>query len=259
MTALPESGRNLNVPNGVTVENPPFVPRMVLTKELQIVMRDVMEQWRNRAAFEPLLKFGIRPLDRLLFYGPPGNGKTMACYWMARELGVQVYRVLCNQLHSSYVAETTRNVANVMDFFNSRKAPTICLWDEVEAIFIDRRKSDSAASHEYAAALTVFMQTLDRWKSPTLIVMATNLPSKLDEALLSRVELKLEFVGPNEEQCGQVIQYWRELLHEHGADEWGPRILDRIMTGDLPASFRDLQQTIAYAARDWVAQRCKKS
>jgi AAA+ superfamily predicted ATPase len=242
------------LPQGVVLEKPPFVPRMVMTNELQTVARDVMTQWRNRKAFAPLLKYGIRPLHRLLFYGPPGNGKTMACYWIARELGIPVYRVLCNQIHNCYVGETEKAVAGVMDYFSARKEPALCLWDEIEAIFPDRAKQDHHGSGRgIASALTIFMQALDRWQSPTLLVMATNLPDRLDAALLSRVELRIEFAGPNEDQCEQCIQYWREILCDHGADEWGPLIVERVKE-KLPISFRELQQTIAFAAREWTAR-----
>jgi AAA+ superfamily predicted ATPase len=252
MSVLPERKVPEQLPQGVVLEKPPFVPRMVMTKELQIVVRDVLHQWRNRKSFATLLKYGIRPLDRLLFYGPPGNGKTMGCYWIARELGIPIYRVLCNQLHAPHIGETGRMVADVMSFFDSRRDPALCLWDEAEAIFVDRKTAEGVGGREYGAALTIFMQALDRWRSPTLLVMATNIPEHLDEALLSRIEMRIEFVGPDEEQCEQLIQYWRELLCDHGGDEWGPQIVESVKI-KLPASFRELQQTIAYAARNWTA------
>jgi SpoVK/Ycf46/Vps4 family AAA+-type ATPase len=244
------------MPDGIVLEKPPFVPRMVMTNELQSVTRNVIEQWKKREAFAGLLQYGIRPLDRLLFYGPPGNGKTMACYWIARELRVPIYRVLCNSLVDSYVGSTCKNVANVVGFLEARREPAICLWDEVEAIFMDRKNCNTSAGREITSALTIFMQALDRWRSPTLIVMATNLPEQLDHALLSRVELRVEFLGPDEKQCKQVVQYWSELLHDHGGSEWGPKITDRLR-GKPAGSFRELQQEIAYAARDWTARNIK--
>lgn len=246
------------LPLGVTLEKPTFVPRMVITPQLQMVVREVLLQWQNRGQFTDLVKYGIRPIDRLLFYGPPGNGKTMACYWIARELGVKVYRVVCNQLHGSFLGETTKAVADVMDFFNSRTEPAICLFDEVEGIFVNRRTAAGAAGREIATATTIFLQAIDRWKSPVLIVMATNIPEGIDEALLSRVEMKLEFPAPTEEQSQQMLLYWIEILHSHGGEEWGPKIADQIRESP-PESFRELQQLIGFAARNWVAAKCKKN
>ena len=253
MNPLPQQKSEL--PAGAILEKPPFVPRMVMTPELQTIIKEVLHQWRHRDQFEGLRKYGIRPLDRLLFYGPPGNGKTMTCYWIARELGIPVYRILCNQLHGSFLGETTRAVADVLTFFNGQRKPSILLWDEVEAIFMKRSHGRSGGDRELCTATTIFLQALDRWESPTLMVLATNLPEKLDEALLSRVEMRLLFEGPNDDQCAKMLEYWTEILCNHGSDAWGPTVAEK-MSEQPPKSFRELQQWIAFAARAWTAQKC---
>ena len=240
-------------PGVVLEERPPFVPRMVMTGAISTVAREVTAQWRIRDKFQGLLQYGIRPLDRLLFFGPPGNGKTLTCYWLARELQIPLYRVLCQELRGMYLGQTAKAVADACGFLNSLTTPAICLWDEVESIFIDRSQSAQACDREVSAALTIFMQFLDRWKAPTLLVLATNLVQQLDAALLSRVEMRLEFLWPTAAQCAQLIEYWCELLCNYGADEWGPGLLARAQQSP-PASFRELHQAIACCARDWVAR-----
>jgi SpoVK/Ycf46/Vps4 family AAA+-type ATPase len=257
MTSLPEA-KKPQLPNGVVLDKPTFVPRMVMTDELKVVAKDVINQWKNRDMFAGLIKYGIRPLDRLLFHGPPGNGKTMACFWIAQQLQIPVYRVLCNQMHLPYLGETENAVASVLDYFNARTEPALCLWDEAEAIFIDRAIAQSGGDRAIASATAIMLQGLDRWRSPVLMVMATNLPAKLDPALLSRVEARLLFPGPTPEQCRQMIEYWSELLHEHGSEEWAPVLADRIKTSP-PESFRELQQWIGFCAREWTAKQCKKA
>lgn len=252
--ATPEKGPEA-LPNGVVLEKPPFIPRMVMTEQLQTVVKEVLNQWRNRKSFAGLLRYGIRPLDRLLFHGPPGNGKTMGCYWIAKELNIPVYRILCNQLHGSYLGETEKAVADVLDYFNARKDSALCLWDEVESIFIDRTHATSGGDRAIGSATAIMLQALDRWQSSVLMVLATNLPQKLDAALLSRMEMQLLFPGPNEKQCVEMIHYWSELLCDHGGAEWGPVIQSRITTNP-PVSFRELQQIIGMAARAWTAARC---
>lgn len=246
-----------SLPQGLILEKPPFVPRMVMTARLQTVMKEVLHQWRHRQAFAKLTKYGIRPLDRLLFYGPPGNGKTMACYWMARELDIPIYRVLCNQLHGPYVGETTQRTGAILDHLNALPQPAICLWDEIESIFVNRTDATGGGGREMSAALTVFLQSLDRWRAPVLLVMATNLLGKLDAALVSRVELSLEFCGPDADQCQQMLSYWVELLTDSGGDDWGP-LLAKGIADKMPQSFRELQQRIGFAAREWTASKLRK-
>jgi hypothetical protein len=52
-----------------------------------------------------------------------------------------------------------------------------------------------------------------------------------------------------------VVEYWSELLHDHGGNEWGPEIAERAKANP-PVSFRELQQAISFAAREWTAKRC---
>jgi AAA+ superfamily predicted ATPase len=247
---LPKNG----LPPGIILEpTPPFVPRMVLTDELRTVVREVITQWRHRDRFRGLAKFNIRPLDRLLFYGPPGNGKTMACQWICQQLATPLYRVQVDQLIGAYMGQTTQALSRVMEHLEKLERPALCLFDEIESIFVKRSASEGQCDRERATALTVFFQCLDRWRAPTLIVMCTNLAEQLDPALHSRVELHLEFRGPSFDQAREVIEYWRELLCEHGGEDWGPRLLERLDAGWMPESFRALTQRIGVEARNWVA------
>jgi len=244
------------MPDAITLESvPSFIPRMVMTPQLRCVMSRVIHHWKHRDRFSGLLKYGIRPLDRLLMHGPPGNGKTMACQWICRELGVELLRVRCDQLRGEYLGRTTKRVADVCEFLNQRDQPAVCLFDEVESIFINRKSAaaNSSCGNEMSAATTVFMQAIDRWKSPTLIVMCTNLYGQLDAALTSRVELCIEFPPPTEDQAMECVRFWREILSCYGEETWGPELEKQITGGRMPESFRALQQQIAAAAREWVA------
>lgn len=244
------------LPNGLVLEDLPFVPRMVMTERLRTVVNDVLHQWCHRDAFEGMAKYGIRPIDRLLFYGPPGNGKTMTCYWMARRLNVPLYRALCNQLVMSHLGETTGNVADVLDWLNRLTKPAICLFDEIESIFINRGASSGRGGDlEISRATTVLLQALDRWRAPVLLVMATNLERQLDQALLSRIDLTLEFPGPTAEQAGEMLAYWVELLDANGGQQWGP-VLRENLAAEPPESFRELHQRVGRAARAWTAANC---
>lgn len=227
-----------------------------MTAELKTVMDRVIRQWNGRERFAPLAKYGIRPLDRLLLYGPPGNGKTMACQWIARHAGLKLLRVQCERVTGQYLGQTTKKVADIVEFLNTRKEPCLCLFDEVESIFVNRRSNaaDSSCGHELSAATTVFLQSLDRWSAPTLLVLCTNLPEQLDRALMSRVELQLEFKGPTPEQAVECLNFWRECLCDYGGDDWGPAMESAIRGGQTPESFRSLRFEIGSAAREWVAK-----
>jgi len=251
-----ELPKHNKMPAGLVLEkSPAFVPKMAMTDELRTVVCEVIRQWDNRHLFDGLAKFGIRPLDRLLFFGPPGNGKTMACQWIARKLDIPLYRVQCEQIRGRYLGETTRALADVTRYLMAQPDPAVCLLDEIESIFVDRSRAVGECDRELGSALTVFFQALDRWSSPMLLVMCTNLVDQVDRALLSRIELQLEFRPPTEQQALDVIAYWRELLCDHGGDQWSEGLTHDIAVRGTPESFRELQQAINRAARAWVAAK----
>src|SRR5262249_35830458 len=50
-----------------------------------------------------------------LFYGPPGTGKSMVAGLIARELGLELYRVDLARVVSKWIGETEKNLAEVFD------------------------------------------------------------------------------------------------------------------------------------------------
>jgi SpoVK/Ycf46/Vps4 family AAA+-type ATPase len=179
-----------------------------------------------------------------LFYGPPGNGKTMASQWLAQQIDAPLYRVRCETLVQAYMGQTTNNVGEIMHWLESQPR-CVVLWDEIEMIFPSRERSDSqASSREITNAMGVFWQYLDRWEAPTLFVLATNMPERLDPALLSRIDMQLEFGPPTPEQADRVVQYWAEVLHEFGGGEWGPMLADGRRWDSFRALFHAVQSHV---------------
>lgn len=241
-------------PPGLTLEKPAKnLAGLTMTNAMQQLVDRVLVQWLASDQYRPLEKFGIYPMRQVLFYGPPGNGKTSASQWLASKLGVPLYRVRCDQLIHAHLGQSPKNVAMVMEWL-ADSPPAVILFDEIESVFPARGQQD-ACSRELAATMTFFWQYLDRWEGRHIFVMATNLEELLDAALLSRIELKLYFGPPTVDQCRDVIAYWREMLHDYGADVWGPQLLEQLDKGHKFASFRELWQKIQDCAVQTVASR----
>jgi len=208
----------------------------------------VLAQWKLLPRFKDVSKYGIGPINQLLFYGPPGNGKTVACQWIASSLGVPLYRVRSDQLVDSKLGATPANVGQVM-LWLAKQPPCVALFDEIESLFPARTDGRDSCTREMSSAMTVFWQHLDRWQTPQLFVLATNLRERLDPALLSRIELQLEFGPPTDEQARLVVRYWAEMFHEHAAEQWSASIFDWLDSGNRFESFRALWQTIQHHVR----------
>lgn len=249
MNTLPNDTESGPLPTGLSLEKPARnLAALATTETLRGLQHVVLRQWKHAATFAKLAKHGVRPIDRLLFYGPPGNGKTMAAQWLAAQITAPLYRVRCESLVHSYLGQTTKNVSQLMRWLELQDR-CVVLFDEVEMLFQTRSRSTGDCGQELTSAMGVFWQFLDRWEAPTLFVLATNMPERLDPALLSRIDLQLEFGPPTAEQIASVAAYWAEVLHEYGGSEWGPQLAGRNWE-----SFRALFHAVQQSVREFVTR-----
>jgi SpoVK/Ycf46/Vps4 family AAA+-type ATPase len=233
-----------SLPDGLTVEEPARnLASLATTVALEDLSRVVLAQWSRHEQFGHLAKHGIRPVDRLLFYGPPGNGKTMAAQWLSTKLGAPLYRVRCEAVVSAYLGQTSSNMGRIMEWLATQPR-CVVLFDEIDQLFRSRESMRGGGAQEYGSAMSVFWQYLDRWKAPTLFILATNLPDYVDAALRSRIDVQLEFGPPTPEQVASVIRYWQEVLHEYGGDEWGPILSQRTNYESFRALFYEIQNNV---------------
>ena len=130
---------------------------------------------------------------RLLFFGLPGTGKSLAAEVMAHALGVELLVVDLSSLVSKWIGETEKNLAAVFDMAERSRA--LLLFDEADALFAKR--TDSHDAHDrYANLETAYLlQRLERYEGVT--VLTTNLRTNLDSAFSRRFEFIIEFPEPD--------------------------------------------------------------
>lgn len=244
----------VGIPTGIVLEKPgKNLDSLVQTDALESLKATLIREWNQRGAFASVEQYGIRPTTLTLFHGPPGNGKTMAAKMLASVTGSPLYRVSCDGLISSYLGKSEQQMQAAMCWL-SQAGQAVVLFDECEALFRSRARTADGCSAAIVRTMQVFWQALDRWEAPQMFLLATNRIQDIDDALLSRCETQLEFLGPTADQAQKVLAYWSEILHEHGADEWSPVIRKQI-SKKTPTSFRDLWQLIAASVRQWITSR----
>jgi hypothetical protein len=130
---------------------------------------------------------------RMLFFGSPGTGKTLAAEVMARALGVDLLVADLSSLVSKWLGETEKNLAAVFDVAERSRA--LLLFDEADALFAKR--TDSQDAHDrYANLETAYLlQRLERYEGAA--VLTTNLRANLDKAFSRRFEYIVEFPEPD--------------------------------------------------------------
>ncbi|KAF7531038.1 hypothetical protein G7054_g9276 [Neopestalotiopsis clavispora] len=136
--------------------------------------------------------YGVLATDRIpgcLLYGPPGTGKTLLAKAVAKESGANMIEVSGASINQMYVGESEKNIRALFSMAK-KKEPLVIFIDEADALLGARGGRNDAAGRR-----DVINQFLREWDgmetSKAFIMVATNRPFDLDEAVLRRLPRKL--------------------------------------------------------------------
>lgn len=133
--------------------------------------------------------FGI---NKILFYGAPGTGKTESAYQIARLLQRDALTVDFENLIDSHLGQTAKNVTQLFNEINRIQATnTIIIFDEIDSIVLDRISKNDM--REMGRVTSVFLRNLDELNKETVIIATTNLYEQFDKALLRRFDASISF------------------------------------------------------------------
>lgn len=172
---------------------------VVLSKENRDGFEDIIEQHHR---VDVLKSYGLRPSDRILFYGPPGCGKTVTAEALAMELERPLAIIRMDSVVSSYLGETAANLRKVFDFIDS--SPMVALFDEFDAL--GKEREDSTDHGELKRVVNSVLQMLDAYQGKSLIIAATNHEQMLDSAIWRRFEDVFFFNFPTRDELLQLLQ-----------------------------------------------------
>jgi hypothetical protein len=140
-----------------------------------------------------------------LFQGPPGTGKTMVAGALARELGLELYRVDVSRIMSKWIGETERNLANV--FSAAEEGHAVILFDEADSLFTKRTEVKSSNDRHANLEVNYLLQRLDSFVG--IAILTTNLSTAIDPAFKRRLAFRITFPIPDEDIREQL---WRKHL-----------------------------------------------
>lgn len=142
-----------------------------------------------------ILRVSAKPLgiNKFLFHGEPGTGKTEAVKYIAHRSCRDLYSVAMAQLIDSYLGQTAKNIDTVFKEINGVRHPekVIILFDEIDALALTRLDSNDV--REMGRATTALLKGLDSLNEKVLLFATTNLYSALDNALIRRFDYSLSF------------------------------------------------------------------
>jgi len=183
----------------VSLMAPQAIDELVLAPGVLAHLETIVEEIRCRGE---LLARRILPRSRLLFHGPPGNGKSATAAALGSMLGCSAYAVSLNELVSSYLGATGGNIGKV---FEALSAGALVVLDEIDAIGTARSNAEgSGAARELNSTVNVMLTLLDRVRDGVLIGL-TNRREMLDKALLRRFDQEIVFDPPDDVLAERLV------------------------------------------------------
>lgn len=132
-------------------------------------------------------------INKFLFQGHPGTGKTETVKYMAHVLKRDLFVIDFAYLIDSKLGQTGKNIVELFKEINNLISPekAVILFDEIDALTLNR--TDSKDLREMGRATTLLLKELDGLNDKILLIATTNLYSHFDKALIRRFDAIIDF------------------------------------------------------------------
>eukprot|EP00428_Durinskia_dybowskii_P014276 CAMPEP_0170212890 /NCGR_PEP_ID=MMETSP0116_2-20130129/6067_1 /TAXON_ID=400756 /ORGANISM="Durinskia baltica, Strain CSIRO CS-38" /LENGTH=551 /DNA_ID=CAMNT_0010463437 /DNA_START=114 /DNA_END=1769 /DNA_ORIENTATION=+ len=137
------------------------------------------------------------PFRHLMLHGPPGTGKTLFARTLARRSGLD-YAIMSGGDVGPLGHNAVQELNKLFAWANQSRKGLILFIDEAEAFLRTGRGSDSGAMSEEARnVLSAFLHHTGTESDKFVVVLATNIQTVLDKAVVDRIDESFEFPLPS--------------------------------------------------------------
>ena len=175
--------------------------------DIKAEVAQIKDQYERRAEYA---EYGIVKPFNVMFSGPAGTGKTKLASYLAKELRLPILFHSAANLETGLVAGGSNTLTRILEQATKRKRCIVFL-DEAQDLFMKRggrRKFDDDTSN-------TFLSVLDGVRSKNgaeiIWIVASNFNSEtmqMDEAMLRRFQMKVDFRMPNQEERLAIITHY---------------------------------------------------
>ena len=179
-----------------------------------------------------LARYGYAPKSKLLFWGPPGCGKTLTAHHLANHFNLKVGVVRLSALISSYLGDTAAHLQQVFDI--AQESPMVILFDEIVG--------------ELKRVVNSLLQAMDTFAAPdSILIGASNHQYLLDPAIWRRFDDVILFPMPSPQLRCDFIKH-----HLNGISFKGS--FDTIAKKMSGLSFAQIEQVLVEAIKSMILE-----
>lgn len=196
----------------------PFVPKDGSPKGFESIggMSELKEILQDKIIF-PLLypekaaldlkEYGKKYPRAVLFYGPPGCGKTFITEALAQESGLPMYYLKIGKAGSEYINKTSQNYEKAFNEAENKAKevgkPVIMFIDEIDGLTKGR---DSKSGGEDLKQIGTLLDLISNARGRNIIVIAaTNKFDIVDDAIKRRFDEQIYIGFPDEKARESVL------------------------------------------------------
>lgn len=209
-------------------------------------------------------------INKFLFQGAPGTGKTETVKQLARILERELYVVNFDCVVDSKLGQTSKNISQLFQEINDLILPNkvIILFDEIDALALDRTNSNDL--REMGRATSSVLKGLDYLNENIILIATTNLFDSFDKALARRFDFVIDFNRYSREDLLEISVSLLKQFVSKGSDVRLSRKIFSIMDpvpypGDLKnlirtsVAFSDPENETDYLRRLYCSISGKKT
>jgi len=187
---LPYAWARKKVQMGMKRTEADLLEGVILEKKLEDQLREISYAIINR-------KKHYAPCKNMMFYGPPGTGKTLFAKKLAMQSGLE-YAVMVGSDIAPLGPLAVTELNNLFDWAENQTNGMVLFIDEADAFLRDRRGSDMSEYMRHT--INSFLYRTGTPSSKVILVMATNGPEQLDEAVHDRIDEIVGFKVPTKKE-----------------------------------------------------------
>lgn len=165
---------------GMVAEGNGFADVAGMTELKEMLRKRVLNILRDT---EKAKRYKLQIPNGILFYGPPGCGKSFLAQKFAEEAGYNFQLVKASDLASIYVHGSQEKIGKLFDEARKNK-PTILCFDEFDALVPARGTQGS--EHQSGEVNEFLTQLNNCGETGVFVIASTNRPDMIDQAVLRR-------------------------------------------------------------------------
>jgi SpoVK/Ycf46/Vps4 family AAA+-type ATPase len=205
--------------------NPSKPDRLVLTEKPNVKWNEIAALHDAKKAIEEAVVFPVKRPDLfplgwprgILFFGPPGCGKTLLAAAIATEIDAVFYNIDAASIMSKWLGESEKNVSEL--FTSARQGSeggkaVIIFIDEIDSLVGIRSDEVGGEVRTRNQFLKEMDNVLDK-KRPNhvYVIGATNKPWALDEPFIRRFQRRIYIPLPNSEARREMFNIFTQNLN----------------------------------------------